>query len=120
MLGCQKSTALYFYNWSLDQHGGAQVLKVSMLDFNNKPLSINLPMRQKCGTTTVRIFHCNKDHMDLQKNNGYLMCFHIVGHSPGQVTPMVQQKTDGTDGNDDQEYLLLPHLWEAEGKRDGE
>lgn len=47
------------------------------------------------------------------------MCFHIVGHSPGQVTPMVQQKTDGTDGNDDQEYLLLPHLWEAEGKRDG-
>lgn len=48
------------------------------------------------------------------------MCFHIVGHSPGQVTPMVQQKTDGTDGNDDQEYLLLPHLWEAEGKRHSE
>lgn len=30
-------------------------------------------------------------------------------HSPAQVAPMVQQKTDSTDGNEDQEYLLLRH-----------
>lgn len=33
-------------------------------------------------------------------------CFN---HSPAQVAPMVQQKTDSTDGNEDQEYLLLRH-----------
>lgn len=30
-------------------------------------------------------------------------------HGPAQVAPMVQQKTDSADGNDDQEYLLLRH-----------
>ncbi len=34
-------------------------------------------------------------------------CFN---HSPAQVAPMVQQKTDSTDGDEDQEYLLLRHL----------
>lgn len=31
-------------------------------------------------------------------------------HGPAEVAPMVQQKTDSTDGNEDQEYLLLRHL----------
>lgn len=34
-------------------------------------------------------------------------CFN---HSPAQVAPMVQQETDGADGDEDQEHLLLRHL----------
>lgn len=46
------------------------------------------------------------------------VCFN---HSPAQVAPVVQQKTDSTDGNDHQEYLLLRHLsllhWDCVRKR---